>query len=134
MHRVPDLCTDTLGFPQPRDAGGFSQPMVNNQDLPINGSWQWSSEAAQELLLFAKKVSLSPFSPSAEQSCWDKHGRIHEQAKNFLVFKEMFWFKQNDQSLNLGKVQPIQMKCSTNLRTFKRNSGVVLVFCGISQG
>lgn len=96
-----------LMFPQPWDAGGFTQSIVNNQDLPISGSWQWSSETAQELILFAKKVSLSPFSASPEQRCWDKHRRIHEQAKNFLVFKEMFWFKQNDQSLNPGKVQPI---------------------------
>lgn len=92
-----------LGFPQPWDPGGFIQPVVNNQDLPISGSWLWSSEAAQELILFAKKVSLCPFSPSPEQSCWDKHGRTHKQAKNFLLFKEMFWFKQNDQSLNLKK-------------------------------
>ncbi|RMC01600.1 hypothetical protein DUI87_22041 [Hirundo rustica rustica] len=114
-------------------AGEFTQPVANNQDLPINGSWLWSSEAAQELILLAKKVSLSPFSPNPEQSCWDKHRRTHEQAKNFLVFKEMFWFKQNDQSLNLGKAQPIQIKCSTNPRTSKRNSGGALLFCGISQ-
>lgn len=106
MHRVPDLSTDVLGLPQPWDAGGFTQPVVNNQDLPISVSWLWSSGAAQELILFAKKVSLWPFSPSPEQTCWDKHRRAHEQAKNFLVFKQMFWFKQNDQPLNLGKVQP----------------------------
>lgn len=86
----------TLRLPQPWDAGRFTQPVVNNQDLPISGSWLWSSEAAQELILFAMKMSLCLFSPSPEQSCWDKHGRTHKQAKNFLVFEEMFWFKQND--------------------------------------
>lgn len=105
--------------------------MVNNQDLPISGSWQRSSEAAQELILFAQKVSLSPFSPNPEQSCWDKHGRIHEQPKNFLVFKEMFCFKQNDQSLNLGKVQPIQMK---SVQTQGVPSGIpVLSFCSVGS-
>lgn len=95
-----------------------------------------SSDSLQQ-----ESVTYSKFSFSPEQSYWHKYGSIHQQAKNFFVFKETFLFKQNDLSLNLsftGNVQPIHMKHNMKAKSSGQNYGIwnggILQFHEIGQG